>query len=94
MTIKFYVSALCSACIFFFFLDKHTALFLSAIALGQHSKQTDRKLMKARDKRDITQNNVCNTYVHTWQTVLGHFYEGVDRIKREAFGLLWPRIKI
>lgn len=51
--------------------------------------------MKARDKRDITQNNVCNTYVHehTWPTALGHFYEGVDSTKREAFGLLWPRIK-
>lgn len=51
--------------------------------------------MKARDKRDITQNNVCNTYVHahTWPTALGHFYEGVDSTKREAFGLLLAKDK-
>lgn len=29
-----------------------------SFSFGQHSKQTERKLTKARDKRDITQNNI------------------------------------
>lgn len=64
----------------------HTAHFfllgsLYPIALGQHSKQIDRNLMKARDKREILHKTIILTCsVHTWPTApLGHFYEGVDR---------------
>lgn len=58
---------------FFFFPDKrthtHTVFFL--LAVGQHSKQTERKLTKARDKRDITQ-----IYLRAHGQAV--FYEGVS----------------
>lgn len=70
---------LCAALVLLFFLpDTHgTRCFNLQRALGQHSKQTERKLTKARDKADILQNNAFYLRVHM-ANCLGHFYEGVS----------------
>lgn len=62
------------------FFSLHVYLSFS---FGQNSKQTERKLTKARDKRDITQNNICECvcvhYMHmAISEIISTVYEGVS----------------